>query len=59
MSSTHAWMARINSPSLNLPLSLNVSARLPLSPSAQAVKNILLSLLNKPMVEERELMLVG
>jgi len=59
VSSTHAWMARINSPSLNLPLSLNVSARLPLSPSAQAVKNILLSLLNKPMVEERELMLVG
>jgi LysR family nitrogen assimilation transcriptional regulator len=52
-------MARINSPSLNLPLSLNISARLPLSPSAQAVKNILLSLLNKPAVEDRELMLVG
>jgi LysR family nitrogen assimilation transcriptional regulator len=32
---------------------------LPLSPSAQAVKNILLSLLNKPLTEERELMLVG
>lgn len=59
VSSTHAWMARINSPSLNLPLSLNISARLPLSPSAQAVKNILLSLLNKPMSEERELMLVS
>ena len=59
VSSTHAWMARINSPSLNLPLSLNISARLPLSPSAQAVKNILLSLLNKPVTEERELMLVG
>ncbi|MBD8260895.1 nitrogen assimilation transcriptional regulator NAC [Pantoea agglomerans] len=57
--STDAWMSRINSPSLSLPLSLNVSARLPLSPSAQAVKNILLSLLNKPLSEERELMLVS
>ncbi|WHQ76748.1 nitrogen assimilation transcriptional regulator NAC [Pantoea sp. Lij88] len=57
--STDAWMSRINSPSLSLPLSLNISARLPLSPSAQAVKNILLSLLNKPLNEERELMLVG
>jgi len=57
--STDAWMSRINSPSLSLPLSLNISARLPLSPSAQAVKNILLSLLNKPLSEERELMLVG
>ncbi|KAB8307545.1 nitrogen assimilation transcriptional regulator [Erwinia endophytica] len=59
VSSTNAWMSRINSPTLNLPLSLNVSARLPLSPSAQAVKNILLSLLNKPVVEDRELMLVS
>lgn len=59
VSSTNAWMARINSPTLNLPLSLNVSARVPLSPSAQAVKNILLSLLNKPVIEDRELMLVG
>ena len=57
--STDAWMSRINSPSLSLPLSLYISARLPLSPSAQAVKNILLSLLNKPLSEERELMLVG
>lgn len=57
--SADAWMSRINSPSLSLPLSLNISARLPLSPSAQAVKNILLSLLNKPLSEERELMLVG
>jgi len=56
---TNGWMARINSPSLNLPLSLNISSRLPLSPSAQAVKNILLSLLNKPTLEPRELMLVS
>jgi len=59
VSSTNAWMARINSPTLNLPLSLNISARAPLSPSAQAVKNILLSLLNKPVSEDRELMLVS
>ncbi|ROR14687.1 nitrogen assimilation transcriptional regulator NAC [Erwinia sp. JUb26] len=59
VSSTNAWMSRISSPTLNLPLSLNVSSRLPLSPSAQAVKNILLSLLNRPVVEDRELMLVG
>jgi len=57
VSSTHAWMARITSPSLTLPL--NMSAQLPLSPAAQAVKTILLSLLNKPAVADRELMLVG
>ncbi len=51
-------MARINSPALNLPLSLNVSARMPLSPSAQEVKDILLSLLNKPQTEEQPLLLV-
>ncbi|WP_455820640.1 nitrogen assimilation transcriptional regulator NAC [Pseudomonas cerasi] len=59
VSSTQAWMARITSPALNLPLSLNVSATLPMSPSAQAVKNILLSLLNNPVTEDRELMLVS
>ncbi|GLR10945.1 nitrogen assimilation transcriptional regulator [Mixta theicola] len=59
VSATSGWMARINSPSLNLPLSLNISTCLPLSPSAQAVKNILLTLLNKPALEEQELMLVG
>lgn len=59
VSSTNAWMARITSPALNLPLSLNVSATLPMSPSAQAVKNILLSLLNNPVTEDRELMLVS
>ncbi|MBP2155330.1 nitrogen assimilation transcriptional regulator NAC [Erwinia rhapontici] len=59
VSSTNAWMARITSPALNLPLSLNVSATLPMSPSALAVKNILLSLLNNPVTEDRELMLVS
>lgn len=59
VSSTHAWMARINSPTLSLPLSLNISSRMPLCPSAQAVKNILLSLLNRSLHEDRELMLVS
>ncbi|WP_034915743.1 nitrogen assimilation transcriptional regulator NAC [Erwinia sp. 9145] len=57
--STDAWMSRICSPSLSLPLSLNTSSRLPLTPSAQAVKDILLSILSKPVSEDRELMLVG
>jgi LysR family nitrogen assimilation transcriptional regulator len=58
-SASGGWMARILSPSLNLPLSLNVSATLALSPSAQAVKAILLSLLSKPELEDRTLMLVS
>lgn len=57
--STQAWMARITSPTISLPLSLNLSHRLTLSPSAEAVKNILLSLLNKPLTEKRELTLVS
>lgn len=59
VSSTHAWMARITNPTLSLPLSLNFSARQPLSPAAQAVKSILLALLNKPTVEDRQLQLVS
>ncbi|ADP12927.1 MULTISPECIES: nitrogen assimilation transcriptional regulator NAC [Erwinia] len=58
-SSTQAWMARITNPTLNLPLSLNYSAKQPLSPSAQAVKSILLALLQKPKAEDRELQLVS
>ncbi len=58
-SATNGWMARITTPSMSLPLSLNMSARGSLSPQAQAVKEILMSLVSKPMVEERELMLVG
>jgi LysR family nitrogen assimilation transcriptional regulator len=57
--SSNGWMARITSPSLNLPLSVNVSARLPLSPQAQAVKDILMSLVTRPALESRELQLVG
>lgn len=55
----NGWMARITSPSLNLPLSLNVSSRMPLSPQAQAVKEILTSLVTRPALENRELMLVS
>ncbi|MFD1802544.1 nitrogen assimilation transcriptional regulator NAC [Mixta tenebrionis] len=53
------WMARIIAPTLNLPLSLNVSATLPLSPCTLAVKTILLSLLHKSVQEDRALMLVS
>ncbi|ELY3468812.1 nitrogen assimilation transcriptional regulator NAC [Cronobacter universalis] len=57
--STNGWLARITSPSMTLPLSLNVSSRAPLTPQAQAVKDILLSLVARPALENRELMLVG
>ncbi|MEL4014758.1 nitrogen assimilation transcriptional regulator NAC [Dryocola sp. LX212] len=57
--SANGWMARIASPSLNLPLSVNLSARLPLTPQAQAVKDILMSLAARPALENRELLLVG
>ena len=59
VSSANGWMARITSPSLNLPLSVNLSARTALSPQAQAVKDILMSLVVRPVQENRELQLVG
>ncbi|WP_435953041.1 nitrogen assimilation transcriptional regulator NAC [Dryocola sp. BD626] len=59
MASANGWMARIASPSLNLPLSVNLSARLPVTPQAQAVKDILMSLVTRPALENRELLLVG
>jgi LysR family nitrogen assimilation transcriptional regulator len=55
----NGWMARITTPSMSLPLSLNVSARGSLSPQAQAVKEILLSLVGSPALENRELQLVS
>ncbi len=55
----NGWMARIISPSLNLPLSINLSARLPLNPQTQAVKDILISLVTQPAVKNPELLLVG
>ena len=53
------WMARITTPSLTLPLSLNLSARMPLTPQSQAVKDILMSLVAHPMLESPELQLAG
>ncbi|KFC13201.1 nitrogen assimilation regulatory protein [Trabulsiella guamensis ATCC 49490] len=58
-SAANGWMARISSPSMSLPLSLNVSARGSLSPQAQAVKEILMSLVSRPTLENRELQLVS
>lgn len=59
VSTSNLWMARISSPALSLPLSLNHSSQRSLSPAALAVKNILQSLINRPLVEKRELLLVG
>jgi len=58
-SAANGWMARITTPSMSLPLSLNVSARGSLSPQAQAVKEILMSLVSRPSLENRELQLVS
>ncbi|MDP1304530.1 nitrogen assimilation transcriptional regulator, partial [Klebsiella pneumoniae] len=55
----NGWMARISTPSMSLSLSLNMSARGGLSPQAQAVKEILLSLVSRPSLENRELQLVS
>lgn len=55
----NGWMARITTPSMNLPLSLNMSARGQLTPQAQAVKEILLSLVSRPQLENRELQLAS
>lgn len=58
-SAANGWMARITTPSMSLPLSLNVSARGQLTPQAQAVKDILMSLVSRPMRDNRELLLVS
>ena len=55
----NGWMARITTPSMSLPLSLNVSAHGKLTPQAQAVKEILMSLVSRPMLDNRELLLVS
>ncbi|HFZ8993038.1 TPA: nitrogen assimilation transcriptional regulator NAC [Citrobacter freundii] len=55
----NGWMARITSPSMSLPLSLNTPARGSLSPQAQAVQEILLSLMGQPVSDKHELQLVS
>jgi LysR family nitrogen assimilation transcriptional regulator len=55
----NGWMARITTPSMSLPLSLNMSARGSLSPQAHAVKEILMSLVSRPSLENRELLMVS
>jgi len=59
--SANAWMSRIISPGLPLPLTLNMSSRLPLSPSALVVKNLLTSLANsaRPTHEKQALLLAS
>lgn len=56
---TNGWMARISNPFLNLPMALSFSAGGSLSPQAQAVKDILLSLVSRPMLDSRELLLAS
>lgn len=58
-SAANGWMARITTPSMSLPLSLNTQAKGSLSPQAQAVKEILMSLVSHPTLENRELLLVS
>lgn len=58
-SATNGWLARITTPSMSLPLSLNLSARGSLTPQAQAVKEILMSLVSRPNMENQALQLVS
>lgn len=58
-SAANGWMAHITTPSMSLPLSLNTQAKGSLSPQAQAVKEILMSLVSHPTLENRELLLVS
>ncbi|WP_203523118.1 nitrogen assimilation transcriptional regulator NAC [Sodalis sp. dw_23] len=61
VNSANAWMSRIISPGLPLPLTLNMSSRLPLSPSATAVKNVLTALATsaRPAHEKQALLLAS
>jgi LysR family nitrogen assimilation transcriptional regulator len=52
------WLSRIASPGIQAPLSFCMSDHLSLSPPAQAVKDILLSLMVKRTQDNRPLMLV-
>ncbi|CAK9885271.1 MAG: hypothetical protein XXXJIFNMEKO3_01667 [Candidatus Erwinia impunctatus] len=53
------WASRITSPHVNLHYTLNVSASRVLSAQARSVKNLLVSQIRKPMIMDRELLLVS
>ncbi|EIX7045009.1 nitrogen assimilation transcriptional regulator, partial [Escherichia coli] len=53
------WMSRITTPSMSLSLSLNLPARANLSPQAQAVKELLMSVISSPVMEKRQWQLVS
>lgn len=48
----NGWMSRITTPSMSLSLSLNLPARANLSPQAQAVKELLMSVISSPVMEK-------
>ncbi|EPI9360244.1 LysR substrate-binding domain-containing protein, partial [Shigella sonnei] len=50
----NGWMSRITTPSMSLSLSLNLPARANLSPQAQAVKELLMSVISSPVMEKRQ-----
>lgn len=60
VSSANAWMARIVSPGLPLPLTLNLSSQRPLSPSASAVKELLMTMaVGQPAPQKQALLLAS
>ncbi|WP_058911230.1 nitrogen assimilation transcriptional regulator NAC [Entomohabitans teleogrylli] len=56
---TAGWIAKITAPGLTLPLSLNQCACRSLTPQAQAVRELLMTLATSPVPERRELMLAS
>ena len=59
VAATHGWMAHITQPSLSLPLTLNLSSKVPLSAQSEAVKDSLLSLVSRPLPENSLWMMAG
>ena len=55
----NGWMSRITTPSMSLSLSLNLPARANLSPQAQAVKELVMSVSSSPVMEKRQWQLVS
>lgn len=48
------WIAKIHNPLIQIPLSLHIASAHSLSPSAQAIKSILLSQLNRTLYEREQ-----